>query len=66
MALKNKKLLTQYELLNTETGEIIKKTLKEILDDLNRDRSAAWVPYNETDDWSEGLNCFTEYTLLNK
>jgi hypothetical protein len=52
-----------YTLYNTESKETVIMTLSEILQDINRDRSEDWTDYNETD-WEEGLEHFTEYTLI--
>jgi len=52
----------KYHLKNHETKEHVYWTLEQILDEINRDRSADWQPYNETD-WQEGLD-FTWYELI--
>ena len=57
--------MEKYILKNTQTGEIVEKTLNEILQNINRDRSDEWTPYDETD-WEEGLETFTEFELLKK
>lgn len=52
-----------YQLKNTETDEIVEWNLYAILYEINRDRSADWSEYDETD-WVEGLEEFTEYSLV--
>ena len=54
---------TTHTIRNTETGEEKTLTVAEILTEINRDRSDAWTPYNESD-WQEGLDVFTEYKLI--
>ena len=53
------------KLYNTETKLIEEKTLDQILENINRDRSEYWENYDSTD-WIEGLNEFTEYEIINK
>lgn len=55
--------MTSYKLLNTENGETIVMSISDIIEDINRDRSDEWTPYDKTD-WKEGLEEFTEYTLI--
>ena len=38
-------------------------TLKEILEEINRDRSDEWTDYNRLD-WREGLREWTEWELI--
>ena len=38
-------------------------SMAEVLEEINRDRSADWTPYDETD-WREGLAEFTEFDLV--
>jgi len=38
-------------------------SLAEILEEINRDRSADWTDYDETD-WKEGLSEFTYWELI--
>lgn len=46
------------------TGELVTfNSVNEILEEINRDRSDEWVDYDETD-WKEGLEEFTEYSLV--
>ena len=48
---------------NTLTGRtVVFKSVKNILKNINRDRSKEWTPYDRTD-WQEGLEMFTEYKL---
>lgn len=37
--------------------------VKEVLEEINRDRSNEWTDYNKHD-WKEGLEVFTEYELV--
>ena len=55
--------MDKYLLLNKETGEKVKMSLKQILKEINRDRSEEWTNYNK-DDWKEGLREFTAYKLM--
>jgi AMMECR1 domain-containing protein len=55
--------MKKYRLKNTETKEIVKWTLNQILQEINRDRSDEWQDYDKND-WKEGLEVFTEWTLL--
>lgn len=41
-------------------GRIEYWTMEQILDEINRDRSEGWIPYDEVD-WKEGLAEFTEW-----
>ncbi|MEE7516224.1 hypothetical protein G6355_11425 [Vibrio cholerae] len=45
--------------INVETGETSLYTLEEVLDLINRDRSADWTDYDESD-WVEGWINFVE------
>ncbi|HAS5778635.1 TPA: hypothetical protein I7E95_002593 [Vibrio cholerae] len=45
--------------IDVETGETSLYTLEEVLDLINRDRSADWTDYNESD-WIEGWINFVE------
>lgn len=47
----------------TNKDDVKELTLNEILEEINRDRSDEWIPYDETD-WLEGLNVFTEYEVI--
>jgi len=55
--------MKQFKLLNIETNEIVVMTLNEILENINRDRSENWTPYDSSD-WIEGLHEFTEFKLI--
>jgi len=49
-----------------ETGEIQVWTIEQVLFEINRDRSADWTPYDESD-WEEGWREWCEgdyYTML--
>jgi len=52
-----------YTLKNTLDGSVVKWTLPQILEEINRDRSDEWSDYDEWD-WKEGLDTFTEYELV--
>lgn len=51
-----------YTIFNIETHESWRLSLSEILEEINRDRSEDWQPYNESD-WREGLTEFC-YPLM--
>jgi len=49
-----------------ESGEVFEWTVKEVLEEINRDRSEEWQSYNKTD-WREGWYEWCEgdiYTLM--
>lgn len=49
--------------LNTQTNEIkFFNSVEHVLQEINRDRSDEWQDYT-IEDWREGLEQFTEYTL---
>lgn len=48
---------------DTETGSEYWWTVKQILHEVNRDRSDEWTDYNETD-FMEGLEEMTEYEFV--
>lgn len=52
----------KYLLKDVTHGDIVTWTVKEILDEINRDRSEEWTPYDEND-WMEGLT-LTDYEVL--
>lgn len=53
----------KYRLKNVEDNTIIELSIKEILEEINRDRSDLWIDYNKSN-WQEGIEEFTEYTLI--
>lgn len=53
----------KYLLLDTEYDKKVIMNLSEILNEINRNRSETWTDYNITD-WEEGLEMFTQYTLI--
>ena len=53
----------RYTLHDRDTNELVSWTVKQILEDINRDRSEEWTDYDETD-WREGLTEFTEWEVL--
>jgi hypothetical protein len=52
-----------YRIRDVEDGSVYSMTLPMILEELNRDRSAEWTRYDETD-WREGLAEFTTYEVV--
>lgn len=52
----------KYQLQNYITKEIVIWSVAEILEEINRDRSESFQPYDETD-WKEGLS-LTDYELI--
>ena len=57
----------KYKVKEIESGKVSEWTLSDILDEINRDRSNQWTPYDETD-WREGWENWVEgdyYKLLN-
>lgn len=46
-----------------EYGSISKMTVKEILQEINRDHSEQWTDYDETD-WREGMKEWTDYRIF--
>lgn len=50
---------------NRDTGKLHKWNVRTALRNINRDRSADWTPYDESD-WVEGLNEFTEFEYVGK
>lgn len=54
-----------YLLLNTETNEILPMNVQMILEEINKDRSDQWQPYDEKD-WTEGLKAWTQLKVIKK
>ena len=54
---------TIYHLWDNETGEIVHWNVKQIVEDINRDRSNEWEDYNELD-WKDGLEDMTNWVIL--
>ena len=55
-----------YKLKQIDTEEVTEWTVKDILEEINRDRSDDWSPYDESD-WREGWHEWCEgsfYTLV--
>lgn len=44
-------------------GEVVSKTLPQILEEINSNHSEDWTDYNETD-WSEGMSEWTDWVLV--
>ena len=56
----------KYRVQDIETGQINEWTLAQVLEEINRDHSEEWIPYNRKD-WREGWDFWVEgdyYTLL--
>ena len=51
--------MTVYTVRNLHSRELENWSLKEVLHEINRDRSDEWTSYNETD-WKEGWACHAE------
>jgi hypothetical protein len=49
----------KYKIKDTESGKIHLWSVDQIVEEINRDRSEAWKPYNQTD-WKEGWNHWVE------
>jgi len=47
-------------LVDLDTGDRVRWTMAEILEEINRDRSSDWCAYDETD-WQEGLREWTRW-----
>lgn len=45
------------------SGEALTWTLTDILQEINRDRSDEWTPYNASD-WEEGWNQWVDYYTI--
>jgi len=48
-----------YKVKHIESGNIFDWTLEQVLDEINRDHSDGWIPYDETD-FMEGWNEWVE------
>ena len=58
--------MTRYMIIDHDNnGKVSYWTLSEILAEINRDRSDAWTPYDETD-WREGLEHWTNLEYVGK
>jgi len=60
--------LKTYKVQDINTGEIYNWSVKQILKEINRDRSEGWENYNKND-WREGWNEWCEgdcYRILNE
>ena len=58
--------MKKYRVKDLTTGEIFEWTLEEVLKEINRDHSAEWIDYDESD-WEEGWENWCEgdvYTML--
>lgn len=47
------------KILEIETGKELTWTLEQILQEINRDRSEEWIPY-DANDWQEGWENWVE------
>lgn len=57
---------TSWVVKDIESGEVMRWTLTDILNEINRDRSDDWTPYNASD-WREGWDQWCEdytYTII--
>ena len=52
-----------YTIRDIEYGTTFTMSLKEIIEEINRDRSEDWLDYDETD-WREGLHEFTTWEIV--
>ena len=48
---------------DTIHGDTMTLTLDQVIEEINRDRSDLWTPYDASD-WREGLEEFTDYIVL--
>jgi len=61
----------RYLIKNRETKKIRVWSLQQVVNEINRDRSDEWTPYNKTD-WKEGWKNFVEddefcpFTMIGK
>ena len=57
----------EHTIMDISTGKLLTWSLTQILEEINRDRSDEWTPY-DTSDWKEGWSEWCEgdiYTLVN-
>ena len=54
-----KKRVTKYIIQNTETKRLYIWSLRQVVNEINRDRSDQWTPYNSRD-WAVGWKHFVE------
>jgi cobalamin biosynthesis Co2+ chelatase CbiK len=52
-----------YTIRDIEYGTTFTMSLKEIIEEINRDRCEDWLDYDETD-WREGLRLFTTWEIV--
>lgn len=52
-----------YAIKDRESGVVYHMTLPMIIEEINRDRSDNWTPYDETD-WQDGLTEWTNFTVI--
>jgi len=55
--------MQKHVLKNLTTGKYVIRTMKQILEEINRDRSDQWINYDESD-FTEGLWDFTDYEYI--
>ena len=53
----------EYREQYSDGHQVFTWNVKQILEEINRDRSEEWTDYDETD-WQEGLEEFTEFMLV--
>ena len=56
---KRKEYTMKYKVKDVESGKIHLWSVDQIVEEINRDRSGTWKPYNRTD-WKEGWNHWVE------
>ena len=58
----------KYKIKNIETGTIEEWSVSRVLEEINRDRSPEWTPYDETDDlveaWSHWVEAEEVYSIV--
>ena len=55
--------MNKYKIKDLLSGETYEWTVRDILNEINRDRSDEWTDYDETD-WQEGWNQWVEGEYL--
>lgn len=53
-----------HEILNTDTGEILKMSMVDILSKVNKNKPKDWSPYTIDSKWDKALSFFTNFRLL--
>ena len=55
--------MRKFNIKDMETGKVFQWTIDDILTEINRDRSADWLDYNESD-WEEGWFAWVDGVCL--